>query len=574
MYATERISKMSIFKSIKEIFKPSTSTLMDRAIAKATKDEQKYYENIKKKGLDLIVRDMGAEGKTWKFYLAKEDGTYTKAMTYDEVKPIYASGNLLSPEIANAIVTTDTGYITRRGMEDLYRRGVKLDEDNMQVLSPYRIPLDDPEAEKRATSIRHPAKQTPTVSVASNFSSKSTFAPPEHIVHYAKKDEDFDIEDGVLFRYTGTSEEVKIPEGVKIVGTKAFYKNNSVKGVYIPHTVETIEETAFSCCENLTSVTMAEGITSIGESAFSCCENLISVTMAEGITSIGKNAFYNCKKLKSVEIPSSIESIEEGAFSYCENLEHISLPNGPKSIGEGAFSCCKNLTSVTMAEGITSIGKNAFSHCSKLKHISLPKGLQSIGDGAFSYCERLYSIEIPRSITNIGKGAFSCCKYLSYVTMAEGITSIGEDAFSYCEGLYSIEIPRSIKNIGKRAFYGCVRLRFSFSEGITGLKTIPESAFGWCSNTHSVAIPICVKHIDRRAFAPREDIVKYRDHLPAREEREEKEKAEKEYILEKNFNPSGLEVIYYSGSKEMAKEIGLMNLIYCDRAVIRYNWKK
>ena len=136
---------MSIFKSIKEALNPSLST----TTAKSTTQTDTEFEKIRKQGIKLMLRDM-REGKFWKFYLANDDGTYTKAMTYDEVKSLYTEENLLTPKIANAIVTTDTDFLNRRGLQDCYRQGLIFNKVDTRVLLPYRIPLSDPNAEERA----------------------------------------------------------------------------------------------------------------------------------------------------------------------------------------------------------------------------------------------------------------------------------------------------------------------------------------------------------------------------------------------------------------------------------------
>ena len=51
---------------------------------------------------------------------------------------------------------------------------------------------------------------------------------------------DFVIENGVLVKYTGTDENVIIPNGVKKIADCAFIYNKTVKTVVIPDGVEVI----------------------------------------------------------------------------------------------------------------------------------------------------------------------------------------------------------------------------------------------------------------------------------------------------------------------------------------------
>ena len=64
----------------------------------------------------------------------------------------------------------------------------------------------------------------------------------------------FEIENGVLKKYSGPGGDVAVPAGVTSIGNEAFKK-----------------------CESLTSVTLPEGVTDIGESAFYECKNLTVV---------------------------------------------------------------------------------------------------------------------------------------------------------------------------------------------------------------------------------------------------------------------------------------------------------
>ena len=57
---------------------------------------------------------------------------------------------------------------------------------------------------------------------------------------------DFEIENGVLVKYTGAGGDVVIPDGVVSIGEEAFYSSVS-----------------------LTSITIPDGVTSIGNGAFS-----------------------------------------------------------------------------------------------------------------------------------------------------------------------------------------------------------------------------------------------------------------------------------------------------------------
>lgn len=66
---------------------------------------------------------------------------------------------------------------------------------------------------------------------------------------------DFQIESGVLKKYTGSDPEIIIPDGVTSIGKNAFLFCERLTSVTIPGSVESIGNYAFSRCIALTSIT-------------------------------------------------------------------------------------------------------------------------------------------------------------------------------------------------------------------------------------------------------------------------------------------------------------------------------
>ena len=198
-------------------------------------------------------------------------------------------------------------------------------------------------------------------------------------------------------------QEVKVTEGVKNIGTCAFY--------YL---------------RNLTSVTLPSTMTSIGEGAFGWCENLTEINIPSGVIEIGRWAFENTS-LSSIKIPKTVVSIEYGAFSYCEHLKTIDVEAGN--------------TYYTSQEGVLfNANRQALLHypAGKEGSYSIPTGVKTIGAYAFSGCTGLTGIGIPNSVTTIGMYAFGGCRALTGILIPNSVESIGEGAFMYCDSLTSI----------------------------------------------------------------------------------------------------------------------------------------
>ena len=75
-------------------------------------------------------------------------------------------------------------------------------------------------------------------------------------------------------KYTGTEEEVVIPEGVNIISSDAFMDNTSVKSVVMPNTVICIDLRAFYGCSSLEKIVLSDNLKYIEPQAFADCISL------------------------------------------------------------------------------------------------------------------------------------------------------------------------------------------------------------------------------------------------------------------------------------------------------------
>jgi hypothetical protein len=86
--------------------------------------------------------------------------------------------------------------------------------------------------------------------------------------------------------------ELVIPDGVKVIGDRAFDNCTALKSLTLPEGLEKIEERAFYGCESLTELVVPEGVTEIGTNAFGMCTHLTKLTLPSTLDSIGATAFY------------------------------------------------------------------------------------------------------------------------------------------------------------------------------------------------------------------------------------------------------------------------------------------
>ena len=220
-----------------------------------------------------------------------------------------------------------------------------------------------------------------------------------------EKAADFQINNGVLKKYSGSDEVLSIPEGVREIGGSACYKNENLKKIIIPSDVKKINcdyyyDGSFRDCPKLSEVIIAEGVTDIGSGTFANCEKLHSVSLPISLLSISERVFSNCTHLENIKIPPYIKFIGNEAFYNCRSLKEIEIPFGVISLGNRTFGDCKKLTSLFIPSSITEISLDTFSGCPNLEiNIDEKTRIEKL-NFAYTYSEykTLLQTEIVKSI--------------------------------------------------------------------------------------------------------------------------------------------------------------------------------
>lgn len=300
---------------------------------------------------------------------------------------------------------------------------------------------------------------------------------------------------------------ITIPEGVETIGYDSFHGCSGLTEIFIPDSITKIGQFAFDYCSALESVSLGKNIETIDRYAFANCYQLKEIVVPDNVKEIGYSAFYNCKKLNKIQLPDSIELIGENVFEETEyynnsknwtqgNLyigKHLIRANtafdilpGTKTIAGGAFYSRSNIVNIIIPASVVGIGENAFYSCEKLKSISIPESVKSIDDGAFSGCSSLTDIILPEGITKISAGLFENCSALEYIRIPENIKEIDKHAFADCEKLSNVYIPDGVEAIGFDSFYGCKGLKNIIIPASTG--KIDFYAFEDCDNLNGIVI--------------------------------------------------------------------------------------
>lgn len=254
------------------------------------------------------------------------------------------------------------------------------------------------------------------------------------------------------------SEQVVIPDQIKIIGENVFANKIKLKKVVWSSELQEIGESAFAACESLKEIIpFPPSLLRIHDSAFAYCGSLTQIVFPEKLMQIGVKAFDECGLCGELVIPNQVEKIGKYAFRNCAKLKKIVFSKKLKIIDEGAFFQCMDLEELQMSQGLVEIRTKAFYNCFFLREIKFPEGLKIIGSFAFGGCTRLEKIYFPKSLEKIGAYAFYENKRLSDIPeLPKSLQEIEQGAFSCCSGLEGeLIIPAKVKKVGRGAFDGC-----------------------------------------------------------------------------------------------------------------------
>lgn len=167
--------------------------------------------------------------------------------------------------------------------------------------------------------------------------------------------------------------DVRLNEGLKIIGSSAFRDCPSLEVIRFPSAVREVQPAVFSYCKNLKEVIFNEGLRTIGWGAFGSCASLEIINFPSTMRKVGPEAFRECGALKEVVLNEGLERIGKRSFYECQSLEAVELPSTLSNIGIEAFARCSALRDVVLGEeGLRLIGWKAFRHCGSLKGFRYP----------------------------------------------------------------------------------------------------------------------------------------------------------------------------------------------------------
>lgn len=304
-----------------------------------------------------------------------------------------------------------------------------------------------------------------------------------------------------LISYFGKASEVTIPEGVEIIGSKAFVENEDLKEIKFPESLSYIEDAAFKYCLNLRQISLPKNVSQIGEQCFYGCESLEDIAICGELEIICKEAFKGCN-IQELSLPKSLIEIDDNAFNSNSNLETISLPANVRRIGNSSFAFC-SIKHVYLNDNLEEIGDLCFFDC-PIESIAIPSSVKSMGVNPFIgttsiKCEEDCGYVSENGLLYDKKSGGLISNYSeSEVALYPPINHVNSLAF-YNSNVTDIFMGSNIVEVSAWAFYNAHKL-----EKIIWRKSrvteIPMGCFGNCSKISKIDIPSFVENVQKGAF--------------------------------------------------------------------------
>ena len=333
-----------------------------------------------------------------------------------------------------------------------------------------------------------------------------------------------ELDDGgvLVNKYTDKGvTEIVVPEGVTVLGERAFGSFIKLRKITLPSTLKKISRFCFGGCSSLEEVNIPEGVECIESGAFSMTSDLKVVNVPKTVTELDGYAFNEAHGLTAINVdpenpkfrsidgvlynaemdrlmfypeskkgdftvPETVKTIDSWAFKKC-HLGALHIGEGVNFIFESAFELARGLDAITVAENNSRYRSDSNALYTKdgatlIKYaitapdteITLLPQVTRINQSAFAYSTKLERAIAPDGLKKIDRYGFYNATGLKSIELGNGVEDIAGEAFSGCKNLQSVTFPDSIRTIGDNAFFGCSSLtEVSLPCGLTSLGNRP-----------------------------------------------------------------------------------------------------
>gem|GEM_PF-6269420 len=249
-----------------------------------------------------------------------------------------------------------------------------------------------------------------------------------------------------------------------------YINGTKVSEVVIPGTVETVPAFCFAEAD-IEHVKLEDGVKVIGDRAFVSSQGLKSIDFGNTLEIIGPSAFSSCAKLESLTFPKTLKKLHNYVFERCSSIRTIYWEGHIDEIGEYDFGYLDSLEEVVISD-LSAWCSQKFPLADNSNPLKYAKTL-TIGG------KRLHDLIIPDDVENVGQAIFYGATELRSVTIPDHVKSIGSYAFFGCSGIQSVSIGKSVSSVSLGdSFYGCSSTRtLRFENGVEPI--VVEQAAWW-----------------------------------------------------------------------------------------------
>jgi len=259
--------------------------------------------------------------------------------------------------------------------------------------------------------------------------------------------------------------EYRVLDGAIAIQPDAFVCNVPLTAVRLPEGLRTIGARAFRDCTNLESINLPTTLESIDDEAFCRCFPLERIELPEGLRTIGDHAF-NHTSLVQVRIPASLEHLGLLAFVLDGYLphdpadgsraSHYGIPKGycydtPSTTGYWTMENINSLfdaprdMAAKMARRLDGDGTLSFSVAEGNERFSIQNDFlcertESGITQAILYAGNDQVVTVPRNVTRICAKALGQAIDVRELHLHQGIERVGADALKLSRALDTVRV--------------------------------------------------------------------------------------------------------------------------------------
>ncbi len=304
-----------------------------------------------------------------------------------------------------------------------------------------------------------------------------------------------------LISYFGKDSKFTVPQGVEIIGERAFADRDNLVEVVFPDTLCCIEDEAFMYCTRIKSIDLPISVTSIGTRCFYGCANLSRIQSLGIVSVIKEGTFMGCG-ITSLSLPDSLVQIEKNAFNSNINLQNVTLPDSVREIGNSCFAYC-DISNISLNNNLQKIGDFCFFNC-PIDKLLIPSEVKSIGINPFIGTKQIECVENGRFVSENGvlydkeSGSVIAHYEDTEIVLYPTISRVNSFAF-YKSKVTDVFVGTNVVEIEPWAFYQAEKLeRIIWKK--SKIKEIPEGCFGKCTNLYKIIIPASVEVVQNGSF--------------------------------------------------------------------------